>query len=100
MRQTSLGINQSWFNCSRLQISPEFYKMNVFCHVLNIIGYPMKEKLIRSNCVLVCMRFRIDRYVEAPGERLVYVRRTAQAPRSTLIPLQLPSGDTLTGTDP
>jgi hypothetical protein len=26
----------------------------------------MKEKFIRSNSVLVCMRFRIHRYVAAP----------------------------------
>ena len=29
--------------------------MNVFCHVLIIIGYPMKRKLIRPNSLLVFM---------------------------------------------
>ncbi len=34
-----------------------------FCHVLNIISFPMKVKLTRSNFMFVCMRFRIRRYV-------------------------------------
>ncbi len=41
-------------------------KCNVVYHVMNNIGFPMKGKLRRSNSVLVCVRFRIRRYVAPP----------------------------------
>ncbi len=47
-------------------IKGESIKNVIFCHVLNNDGFPMKGNLIRSNSVLLCMLFRIHRYVEAP----------------------------------
>ncbi len=41
-------------------------KIYCCCLVLNNTGFSMKEKFIRSNSVLVCMHFRIHRYVAAP----------------------------------
>ncbi len=41
-------------------------------HVLNNIGFPTKGKFIRSNSVLVSMRFRIHRNVTAPLEHVVF----------------------------
>ncbi len=38
----------------------------MFFHVLNYIGIPMKEKLARSNYVLVCLLFRRHFFVAAP----------------------------------
>ncbi len=39
---------------------------NVTFYVLNNICFSLYGKLIRSKSGLVCMRFRIRRYVEAP----------------------------------
>jgi hypothetical protein len=41
----------------------------VFRHVLNNTGFPMMGKPIRSNAVLLSMRFCIHRYVASPIER-------------------------------
>ncbi len=43
-----------------------------FGHDLNNIGFPTKGKLIRSNSVMVSMRFRIQRIVTAPLEHVVF----------------------------
>jgi hypothetical protein len=44
----------------------------LFCNVLNNISFPVKEKLIRSNQVLLCRHFRIHRYVAALFNSLTY----------------------------
>ncbi len=48
----------------------------VFRHVLNNIGFPMKGKPIRSNAVLLSMRFWIHRYVASPIERKLVLHVT------------------------
>jgi hypothetical protein len=45
---------------------------NVYCHVLKNIGGLMRGKLLRSNSVLVCMRFRIHCYVTESSKLLYY----------------------------
>jgi hypothetical protein len=42
-----------------------------FCHVLNIIGFPMSEQFLRSNSVLVCLSFRIH-LCETPQQQCVF----------------------------
>jgi hypothetical protein len=49
------------------------------------MGLPMKGKLIRSNCVLVCLRFRIHGYVAAPSKHFTLSRRDREDKKENLV---------------
>jgi hypothetical protein len=53
-----------FYNCLWLK-NKVIKKHNLFCHVLNNIGFPMKGKFARSKSVLWFRRCRIQRYVAA-----------------------------------
>ncbi len=67
MNQQLCNIILLFHNGSRLYDKKmKVIKMEVFSYVLKNIRSPLKGQLIRSNSVLMCMCFRISRYVAAP----------------------------------